>query len=388
MRIRRIALLNAASPEHQYSTNRNFQACLPDSTLRDYHAIDGDLPTHHDFDAFIITGSKASVLDNTDWVTELKEYVSTAIDKNKPILGICFGHQLLIDVLGGTVEPMGKYELGYLPITQTADSPLLTNVDDPFYSFITHEDIATELPEGATQIAKTDHGIHGFEYENLYGLQSHPEFTVATAQLVVEQKETSPEIESRAFESITAENAAAAQKTRQIFHNFFSNNRSDKNHHKRMNRRTLLTTTGSLTASSLAGCLSNNTEEQPNTDTPTQQIKTFNFTRIESTSKNLIAGEATVTTDGTTVTVEGIIQGNNGCKTAQLTSATYDSDADELRVNVAISTKEDANQRTCTQALVNISYRTTVTFTEQTPARVVVTHNEGNGAEIVTSEKP
>lgn len=217
---RRIALLNAASPEHQYSTSRNFRACLPNCTLHEYNTQNGELPTNRNYDGYIITGSKASVTDDTDWITDLKQFTTDTITENTPIFGICFGHQLLADVLGGTVEYMGEYEIGYHPITKTTNSPLLTGVDNPFYSFITHQDVVTELPADAIQIAATDYGIHGFEHKNVYGLQSHPEFTINTAQQVIAEKNLDPDTKAQARETITIDTVTAAQHTRLIFDNF------------------------------------------------------------------------------------------------------------------------------------------------------------------------
>ena len=72
----------------------------------------------------IVTGSRSSVYWDEPWIPPLKGWVGDAIERDVPFLGVCYGHQLLADVLGGTVEGMGDYEIGYNPITRTADSPL------------------------------------------------------------------------------------------------------------------------------------------------------------------------------------------------------------------------------------------------------------------------
>ena len=68
-------------------------------------------------DVFIITGSKYSVYDNNAWILELEHFIKEIIAANKPILGICFGHQIIAKCLGGIVEKnalgweLGSYNL-------------------------------------------------------------------------------------------------------------------------------------------------------------------------------------------------------------------------------------------------------------------------------------
>ena len=69
-----------------------------------------DIPSYNIGDAWIITGSEFSVYDNLDWLNNFKIKLLEAINMKKPILGICFGHQLLADVLGGAVK---KNNLGW-----------------------------------------------------------------------------------------------------------------------------------------------------------------------------------------------------------------------------------------------------------------------------------
>lgn len=216
----RIALLNAASEKRQSATSQNFQRCLNNCTLIEFNAANGDLPIHYNYDGFVITGSAYSVLDTDDWIADLKEYVAGAVSRDKPILGICFGHQLLAEVLGGTVEQMDEYELGYLPIQKTSDTPLFDGLDEEFTVFITHQDIVTSVPDDVDITAKTEYGIHGFQQETRYGLQSHPEFTLATAKDVVNCKDTAAHIEAKAKQTLTSENEHIAADSHQVFTNF------------------------------------------------------------------------------------------------------------------------------------------------------------------------
>ena len=83
-------------------------------------SYEGQTVTHEDGDAWIITGSPCSVYDELDWMLDLEKQISSSHIYNIPILGICFGHQLIAKSYGGEVElnPQG-WELGAYPIKLT-----------------------------------------------------------------------------------------------------------------------------------------------------------------------------------------------------------------------------------------------------------------------------
>ncbi|EMA10931.1 hypothetical protein C437_02827 [Haloarcula vallismortis ATCC 29715] len=88
--------------------------------------------------------------------------------------------------------------------------------------------------------------------------------------------------------------------------------------------------------------------------------------------------------DGNQVVVEGTIWGADGCKTAEMTEAAYDSASDELRISVGTKQQTDAGDM-CTQAIMEIDYRATVTFANGLPGTVVVSHDTGDGRSSVTT---
>jgi len=215
----RIALLNGAyEPEHN---RRNFRREL-DADLVEYHLPSGDVPGTFDVDAAVITGSRASVYWDRDWIEPTKEWVGKAVDRKIPFLGVCYGHQLLADVLGGTVEPMDDYEIGYRTVEHSGDSLLFEGVDEEFTVFTTHSDRVTELPPGAERIAENDYGVHGFRNDHVFAVQFHPEYDVATAEKVTKGKDdqlSEDRIES-VLAGITTENFEAACEAKQLFENF------------------------------------------------------------------------------------------------------------------------------------------------------------------------
>lgn len=218
MEIPRIALLNAA--HDGADTSRNFQREL-DADVVEFDCPSGDLPETFDFDACVVSGSRASVYWDEPWIASLKSYVGNAVAANVPFLGVCYGHQLLADVLGGLVEPMDEYEIGYREVQHDGEHVLFDGIDPEFTVFTTHSDRVARLPPGADLIAANEYGIHGFRKGGVFAVQFHPEYDRETALRVTNGKEDlSDEKLARALDSISEENVAAATEARKLFENF------------------------------------------------------------------------------------------------------------------------------------------------------------------------
>jgi GMP synthase (glutamine-hydrolysing) len=233
----RLALLNAA--HDPTDTTRNFRREL-DADLAEFHAVDGELPDHFDFDGIsgseatggsseersefdgvVVTGSRSSVYWDEEWIPPLLEYVNYAHERGVPVLGVCFGHQVLAQALGGGVGDMGEYEIGYREMSKTADAPLLEGLPETFTAFTTHSDAVTEVPEDAELLAENDYGIHAFRVGDSYGVQFHPEYDTDTAEKVTTRKDDLPaEREQQVLDGITPENYEAACETKRLFENF------------------------------------------------------------------------------------------------------------------------------------------------------------------------
>ncbi|WP_226004804.1 type 1 glutamine amidotransferase [Natrinema salinisoli] len=213
----RIAVLNAAHRDE--NTTRNFRREL-DASLAEFDATDGTVPDDFDYDGAVVTGSRASVYWNDDWMQPVAEWVDEAIDRGMPFLGVCWGHQLLADVLGGTVADMDVYEVGYSEIEHTGESRLFDGIDETFTAFTSHSDAVTELPPEAEPLAENDYSNHGFRSDRVFGVQFHPEYDIETARDLVHRKELSDERRESVLDEITDENYQAACEAKLVFENF------------------------------------------------------------------------------------------------------------------------------------------------------------------------
>jgi len=201
---------------------RNFRRELPgDVTV--FEVSEGELPSEPDrfsLDGAIISGSQCSTYDDQPWIADTENWARVAHDAGIPMLGICWGHQLLAEALGGRVADMGELELGYRTIRRVGASQLFNGVSRTFTAFETHTDAVVELPEDARVTARNDTGIQGFQFGRTYGVQFHPEYDMEAARWVIEGKDIPEEDRRAVLETVTEDNHAAAAQARLVFENF------------------------------------------------------------------------------------------------------------------------------------------------------------------------
>jgi GMP synthase (glutamine-hydrolysing) len=151
----------------------------------------GEAPPARGFDAVIMSGSPASVLEAAEWMARAGDWMLEAAARGVPVLGVCFGHQLLAWRLGGAVarNPRGR-ELGTVAVSLTAagrGDPLFHGVPDGAGFQSTHEDHVDPLPPGATLLASTPRcAVQAFAHgPRVRGVQFHPEMDRASTRWVV-----------------------------------------------------------------------------------------------------------------------------------------------------------------------------------------------------------
>ena len=166
---------------------------FPDA--RELSLVSGDkLPSLGDVDGVVISGSTAGVYedDTHDWIEEGRELVRGVLDREIPTLGVCFGHQLVNDALGGTVERR-DFRAG-LVTADLADDPLFDGVS-PVVP-VMHGDFVVETGAGLDVIASArdyDYPYFGTRHREspVWTVQFHPEIGPAQRERLTEAFEWS-----------------------------------------------------------------------------------------------------------------------------------------------------------------------------------------------------
>ena len=125
-----------------------------------------------EYDLIVSLGSEFAAFDESHaFVPREYRVMEKAVDADVPILGLCFGGQMLARVLGGNVFRGEEAEIGWLPV-RTRDPDLVP--EGPWFQW--HFDVI-EPPADVDVIAETDHGAQAFVAGRSLGLQFHPEVT-------------------------------------------------------------------------------------------------------------------------------------------------------------------------------------------------------------------
>ncbi len=167
-------------------------AVAPGETIefRDYDVEHGELPAAIDeCDAYLITGSRESVYDDLPWLRALKDFVLKLDRARKPLVGICFGHQLVAHILGGQTKPAPVgWGVGVHETKVTQRQAWMTPFRDAFNLLSSHKDQVAKLPARASLFAGNAFCPYGgFTIdEHIVTFQGHPEFVKGYSRALLE----------------------------------------------------------------------------------------------------------------------------------------------------------------------------------------------------------
>ena len=183
-------------------------------------ASGGKLPEPDAPAGVVVTGSSAMVSQREPWSERTGEWLAKAVDRGTPVLGICYGHQLLAHALGGEVgrNPRGR-EIGTVEVRRLAPAqrdPLLGSWGAAEPAHVTHVESVLALPEGAVRLAESDlDPVQAFRVgERAWGVQFHPEFDADTVRAYLTartEKVRSEGLDPEALQAAIRETPVAAR---------------------------------------------------------------------------------------------------------------------------------------------------------------------------------
>ncbi|MEO1000169.1 MAG: gamma-glutamyl-gamma-aminobutyrate hydrolase family protein [Pseudomonadota bacterium] len=158
---------------------------LPEAEFLDVDVVSGARPgAPGTADAWLVTGSRHGVYDDLAFIAPLRAFLAEAVAAGVPVVGICFGHQILAEALGGRAEKAaGGWGMGRVRYEVTARPGWMAGAGKSFAGYAFHQDQVTAPPPGATVLARTDHcpfaalAYGDPEAPDAISVQPHPEFT-------------------------------------------------------------------------------------------------------------------------------------------------------------------------------------------------------------------
>lgn len=161
-----MALLRGADPQLDFAV---------------YDVEQGEYPRDIDeVDAYLITGSKSSVYEDKDWIHTLQDFVRRLHQQRKQIIGICFGHQIVAQALGGKTEKSDKgWGVGRHGATFSVQPDWHDGAAAQFHLLVSHQDQVVEPAPGSEVLAGSDFCENAVCQlgEHILTFQGHPEFT-------------------------------------------------------------------------------------------------------------------------------------------------------------------------------------------------------------------
>src|SRR5262249_38080781 len=154
-----------------------------------FDVCNGEFPPALDaFDAYLATGSRFSAYDDVDWIHVLKNFVRQIQEAKKPFIGVCFGHQILAEALGGKVaRAESGWGVGVQAVEIVKPELWMRPEQSSCGLQYMHQDQVVRLPESGVVIGQSDHcPVAMFRVgDSMLGIQAHPEFPKAYSEALL-----------------------------------------------------------------------------------------------------------------------------------------------------------------------------------------------------------
>lgn len=161
-----------------------FAEVAPDLDFFTVHVVKGEMPTSPNAaDGWLVTGSRHGVYDPLPWIAPLEGFLRDCLASHVPVAGICFGHQILAQALGGRAGKASQgWGIGVHGYEMRARPDWMAGIPQRFFMQAMHQDQVTALPEGAHVLASSGFcPIAAVSYGSIdapdaISIQPHPEF--------------------------------------------------------------------------------------------------------------------------------------------------------------------------------------------------------------------
>lgn len=175
-----------------------------------FPVLDGHIPSDpKECDAWLLTGSKYGVYEQHSWIEPVSDLVRSAYSADIPMIGICFGHQLIAQALGGKVQKSDKgWSLGVTEYQLQTKADWMIDKSDCFAIQAYHQDQVIDLPEKTQVVAASDfcpYAALNFD-DRAISFQGHPEFGADYTQALLtnrrDLKMLPEELSTQAIENV------------------------------------------------------------------------------------------------------------------------------------------------------------------------------------------
>ncbi|MGF1748491.1 type 1 glutamine amidotransferase [Vibrio cionasavignyae] len=156
-----------------------------------FNVLERELPSLDEYHGFIVSGSVYNAYDDLPWIHDLMDWIRACEARRKPLVGICFGHQVIARALGGTVEKSPKgWGLGSYEVFVTAQKKWMNLSMDTIRLLVSHQDQVTIVPKGVRVIASNEFcpNFMLVKDNHVLTVQGHPEFSSEFTTKVLEQR--------------------------------------------------------------------------------------------------------------------------------------------------------------------------------------------------------